>query len=113
MAWFLNFAYEVSSDYGHSIGRPAFCLLGSFVIGTFIFAETPVFNGARITLPGAAGLSFANIFSFLPIKREIMTAEMIAGLSSAAQIIGVAQSLLGVVLLFLLGLALRNRYRMR
>ena len=61
----------------------------------------------------AAGLSFANIFSFLPIKREIMSVEMIDSLSNAAQIVGVVQSLLGIVLLFLLGLALRSRFRMR
>ncbi len=36
-----------------------------------------------------------------------------AGLSNLAQIVGVAQSLLGGILLFLLGLALRNRFRMR
>ena len=58
-------------------------------------------------------MSFANIFSFLPIKREIMTPAMIDGLSNLAQIIGVMQSLLGVILLFLLGLALRNRFRMK
>jgi hypothetical protein len=37
----------------------------------------------------------------------------IDGLSSAAQIVGVMQPLLGLVLLFLLGLALRSRARMR
>jgi hypothetical protein len=84
-----------------------------FAIGSVVFAEAPVFNGTRMTIPRAAGLSFANIFSFLRIKREIMTAEMVDGLSSAAQIVGVAQSLLGVLLLFLLGLALRSRFRMR
>jgi hypothetical protein len=34
-------------------------------------------------------------------------------LSSTAQLIGAMQSLLSVVLLFLLGLALRNRFRMK
>jgi hypothetical protein len=38
---------------------------------------------------------------------------MIEGLSSAAQIVGVVQSLVGLVLIFLLGLALRSRFRMR
>jgi uncharacterized protein YjbI with pentapeptide repeats len=112
-AWHLNCAYEVSSDYGQSIAKPFLWLLGLFAIGAAFFAGTPVFNGARMPIARAAGLSFANIFSFLPIKREIMTAEMIEGLSSAAQIVGVVQSLLGLVLLFLLGLALRSRFRMR
>jgi hypothetical protein len=61
------------------------------------FAVAPVLNGTRITIPSAAGLTFANIFSSRPVKREIMTADMVAGLSSAAQIIGVEQSLLGAL----------------
>jgi Pentapeptide repeats (9 copies) len=112
-AWLLNYLYEASSSYGQSVARPLFWLFGLLAIGAAFFAGAPVFNGTRIPIPRAAGVSFANIFSFLPIKREIMTAEMIAGLSSAAQIVGVVQSLLGVVLLFLLGLALRSRFRMR
>jgi hypothetical protein len=67
----------------------------------------------RMTMSGAAGLSFANIFSFLPLTREIMSADTVASLSRAAQIIGVVQSVLGALLLFLLGLALRTRFRMR
>jgi hypothetical protein len=60
-----------------------------FAIGYFVFAGTPVFKGTHLTRAGAVALSFANIFSFLPIKREIMTPEMIAGLSNLAQIVGV------------------------
>ena len=37
-----------------------------------------------MTLQSSAGLSLANIFSFLPVKREIMTQNMIDGLSGAA-----------------------------
>jgi hypothetical protein len=66
-----------------------------------------------MTMLSAAGLSFANIFSFLPFRREIMTDGMVAGLSSWAQITSAIQSLLGVVVLFLLVLALRSRFRMR
>jgi hypothetical protein len=112
-AWLLNYLYEASSNYGQSIGRPLLWLFGLFAISTAFFAGAPVFNGSRMPIPRAAWLSFANIFSFLPIKREIMTAEMIDGLSNAAQIVGVVQSLLGLVLLFLVGLALRSRFRMR
>jgi hypothetical protein len=74
----LNFLYEALSDYGQSIGRPLLWIVVSFAIGYF-FAGTPVFNGTHLTRAGAVALSFANIFSFLPIRREIMTPEMIAG----------------------------------
>jgi hypothetical protein len=48
----------------------------------------------------------------LAYQARIMTPDMTAGLSSAAQIVGVVQSPLGGLLLFLLSLALRNRFRM-
>ena len=86
------------------------CVLQSAIL--FLLVR-PCSMERHLTRAGAVALSFANIFSFLPIKREIMTPEMIAGLSNLAQIVGVAQSLLGGILLFLLGLALRNRFRMR
>src|SRR5208282_5558316 len=104
----LNILYDVSSDYGQSAERPLFRLLALFAIGFAFFAAAPVFKGARMALDRAAGLSFANIFSFLPMKRE-----MVASLSGAAQVVGVAQSFVGLVLLFLLGLALRNKFRMK
>ena len=113
MPWLVNYAYEASSVYGQSVVWPIFWLLVVFEFGTAVFALFPVFNGAPMSIPSAVGLSAANIFSFLPIKREIMTAEMVAGLSAAAQFVGTVQSLLGVVLLFLLGLALRNQFRMK
>src|SRR5689334_21077830 len=71
-AWLLNFLYEALSDYGQSVGRPILWLVVFFAIGFFICQGTPVFNGTHLTRSGAAALSFANIFSFLPIKREIM-----------------------------------------
>jgi hypothetical protein len=105
-AWLLNYAYQASSNYGQSIGWPLLWLFGLFAIGCAAFVGDPIFKGKGMPVPRAAGLSFANIFSFLPIKLEIMTADLIDGLSSASQIVG-------VVLLFLLGLALRSRFRMR
>ncbi len=111
--WLLNFAYEVSSNYGSSILRPVVWLLALFLCGFIVFALDQFFSGAPKKIQEAAGLSFANIFSFLPVRREIMTDVMIRGLSNVAQIVGVIQSLLGIILLFLLSLALRSRFRMR
>jgi uncharacterized protein YjbI with pentapeptide repeats len=115
-AWLLNYVYEASSDYGQSIGRPVFWLVVLFLVGFFVFANALVSNGAPMNaevelraITFAARLSFANIFSFLPIRREINTTD----LSFVAQIFGALQTLFGVVLLFLLGLALRSRFRMR
>ena len=62
----------------------------------------------------AARFSFANIFIFLDDKRELMAMpDMAACLSNTTAAVSAAQSVSGVILLFLLVLALRNRFRMR
>jgi hypothetical protein len=113
--WLLNFFYQASSDYGNSFKRPLFWLSVVFAAGAAIFASAPLYCGAPMPITLAARLSFANIFLFLPNKREIMLDANTARCLSTAtlQAVSAAQSLLGVVLLFLLGLALRNRFRMR
>jgi len=58
----------------------------------------------------AAGLSITNLISFLPYKVDN---DISAHLSPLAKIVGDLQSLLAIILLFLLGLALRNRFRMK
>jgi hypothetical protein len=103
----LNFLYESLSDYGQSVTRPFFWLLLLFALGTVLFAVVPVSRGvSHLSLDRAAGLSFANIFSFLQ-KREMTS------YSGPAQVIGALQAVLGLILLFLLGLALRNKFRMK
>ncbi len=81
-----------------------------FLFGFSFFTLTPVHNGSPLSLGEAAGLSFTNLVSFLPYKPN---KDIIEGLSPFAKIFGDLQSFLGVILLFLLGLALRNRFRMK
>jgi hypothetical protein len=111
--WLLNFLYEVLSDYGQSVVQPIAWIGYCFAFGFLALGVTSRFNGTHLTRDTAVVLSFANIFSFLPIRREIMTDEMIKGLSYWVQAIGVFQSLFGAILLFLVGLALRNRFRLK
>jgi len=111
--WLLNFLYDIASDYGNSMGRPLFWLIELIAIGVVVFVASPVFGGAPLTLPNAAALSISNVFSFFPLSRGIVSPELIADLSEGARIVGAVQSVLGAILLFLLGLALRNRYRLR
>jgi uncharacterized protein YjbI with pentapeptide repeats len=113
--WLLNVVYQALSDYGNSWKRPLFCLIGIIAVGAAIFARAPLYCEAPMPITLATRLSLANVFLFLPDKREMVmspqTAECL--LNPTLQAISTAQSLLGVVLLFLLGLALRNRFRMR
>ncbi|MGA2056620.1 MAG: pentapeptide repeat-containing protein [Bradyrhizobium sp.] len=111
--WLLNFAYQWSSRYGSSVGRPVLWLLLLFTAGAAIFARAPIHCGAPMPIRLAVKLSFANIFVFLPDKREIMTLDMVACLSDTTRAVSAIQSISGVALLFLLGLAIRNRFRMK
>jgi len=112
--WLLNLVYQISSDYGDSFSRPLLWLTGVFAVGTAIFANVPLCAGQTMPLKLAVRLSFANIFVFLNDKRELTTSgEMGTCLSNTTAAISAVQSISGVVLLFLLGLVLRNRFRMK
>jgi len=115
-AWLLNFIYEAASDYGNSLVRPLLWLVGVFVVGAVIFmrAAAPLPSCTSILSTDlAVKISFANVFVFLPDKREIMTPEVLSCWSNTARAVSAAQSISSVVLLFLLGLAIRNRFRMK
>jgi hypothetical protein len=111
--WLINLLYEYASGYGLSVLRPTCWIAGVFLLGLLFLSTFPVINGHRMTIDRAAGLSFANLLSFLPFKREIMTDEIFRGLSASAKVLEIIQSISGVILLFLLALALRNRFRMK
>jgi uncharacterized protein YjbI with pentapeptide repeats len=112
-SWFMNILYEYTSNYGISIVRPVAWLIVTFLGGVLFFARAPIIHGSPLSLDRAASLSFANIFSFLPYNREIITGQLFNALSPSAKAVEVVQSVSGVVLLFLLGLGLRNRFRMK
>lgn len=100
LQWLLNYAYEISSGYGQSVGCPIFWLIVLFALGADFFALAPMHKGAPLAYDVAAGLSATNL-------------PKLGDRSATAKIIGDLQSVLGLVLLFLLGLGLRNRFRMK
>jgi uncharacterized protein YjbI with pentapeptide repeats len=108
--WLLNWAYENFSGYGQSVTLPAFWLLIVFALGSDTFALAPAYKGAPLPYDLAEGLSATNLLSLLPYKPGKDIADH---LSASAKVVGDIQSVLGLVLLFLLGLGLRNRFRMK
>jgi hypothetical protein len=58
------------------------------------------------------GLSFANMFSFLGLQRTFFEDEL-GEMNGALQFIAGVQTFMGFVLLFFLGLGLRNRFRLK
>jgi hypothetical protein len=59
------------------------------------------------------GLSLANTFGVLGVRKDPFDATIITSLPGWLKFIAALQTGAGVVLLFLFGLALRNRLRMR
>lgn len=113
VARFLNYLYAVLSDYGQSTSKPLLWLCGLFLLVSDVFAWVPEITGTSMTIPQAASLSFASIFAIFPLPKGILDPDVFASLSSLAKIIVVVAAFFGTLLLFLLGVALRNRFRLR
>jgi hypothetical protein len=110
IGWLLNAAYTTFSGYGLSIVRPLVWLIALFFLCAGVFAATASLDGGPMNLRQAAEFSVTNLFPFLPNKAGT---DITGHLSIWTKYFGDLQSFLGVLLLFLLGLALRNRFRMK
>ncbi len=107
--------YDWFSAYGYSIGRPVGWLMGLWVVSAyafFLYKAKGVPLAYVATLFRSLGLSFANMFSFLGLQRTFFEAEL-RGMGGAFQTLAGFQTVMGFVLLFFLGLGLRNRFRLK
>lgn len=117
--WALNGLYGALSDYGRSVLFPTFYLIISiaafFAFLTFAGECLSSVGGALqcdyIPAEKALGLSLTSALGFLPLKKEIYSD--LSSLSSAAHAIMAVETLVSFALLFLIGLGLRNRFRMK
>jgi uncharacterized protein YjbI with pentapeptide repeats len=98
--------YGILSNYGRSYVRP---LAWFFVIAV---ACAPVFRhfGAKATID-ALGLSVANLLSVFGFRKDFNLP--IDSLPVALKILGATQTIVGGALLFLFGLGVRNKFRMK
>jgi hypothetical protein len=111
--------YGFLSDYGRSYARPLLLLSIVVVLGAVPLRAH--FGGgwspATFTDHGFTGagllLSFANTFSALGIRKELIDAGLLQGLPVWLKAASALQSILGLVLLFLFGLGIRNRFRLK
>lgn len=113
--WFFG-AYALFSDYGISVVRPVAGLalvlaIGTLAIGWHLWVLEQE-GDAIIALRQALGISLGNILPFLGIVPRIFP-EFHASAPWWLNAMAVFQSLAGIVLLFFLGLGLRNRFRLR
>ncbi|MCG7622906.1 pentapeptide repeat-containing protein [Epibacterium sp. Ofav1-8] len=107
------------SDFGYSIQRPLVWLLCLWAFGGAAFwgylasCRVPTPPGVVERPMGTAmALSFSNLFPLFGFGRVFLS-EVLAGLPRWAQVLSGAQTVLSLPLLFFLGLALRQRFRLR
>ncbi|MFK5998770.1 MAG: pentapeptide repeat-containing protein [Rhodobacterales bacterium] len=106
--------FDALSDYGNSIERPAAWLFILWIWGAI--AKLNAVGGGSFwpdyhSIPHALGWSLSNLFTVFGFWR--LYAKEFLELNSWLQLIGSAQTVCGFALLFLLGLGLRNRFRLR
>ena len=113
-------AYKIVSDYGYSYTRPLVAIAFLWLIWTLIYtayfwskADVETFAPTLKAFVEAAGLSFANIFAFFGFHRRFAnTTEWSKEADLLIAFTGL-ETLLGFILLFLFGLGLRNRFRLK
>jgi hypothetical protein len=101
--------YGLLCNYGRSYVRPLVGLLVTIAVGAAL--SVPHFGASKYAR--AIGLSLANTFAVFGLRKEFIDPQVIEGLSRALKIVSGVQTIAGIVLLFLFGLAVRNRFRMK
>ncbi len=110
-------AFGALSDFGYSLAKPALWLGGSWFIGFLAYAYwltwlAPTLADAH-PLFTAAGFSVAQLFGFLGFTGSYFGTDFLDALPTALKVLAGFQTVAGVVLLFFLGLGLRNRFRLK
>ncbi|MBL4800768.1 MAG: pentapeptide repeat-containing protein [Emcibacter sp.] len=107
--------YESLSDFGQGVSRPAFILLMmsfAFLVlymGIFIFTTGTTQESWETTYWGKAILtSFVSSFPFVGLQKYIY-----GGVSGCIVVLSGVQTILSTILLFLIGLGIRNKYRIK
>jgi uncharacterized protein YjbI with pentapeptide repeats len=104
--------YGFLSNYGRSYIRPLALLAATVLLGAAFFAVH--IAGFYAPLPGRAiGLSFANTFGVLGIRKDLVEPAVLQCLPGWLKVIASVQTAVGIVALFLLGLGIRNHFRMK
>jgi len=105
-AWAIRL-YGWVSDYGRSVVRPLICGVLVWYFGAlgYLLVVEP-------TAKATVGFSAASMASVLGARREIFPDTM-EHASLPVALLSTGQGIIGAGLLFLIGLALRNRFRIR
>ncbi len=112
--------YELFSGYGYNIGRAFWWWVGHIALGAVVIAFIAMCGGMRFheSLPCAIPVSFANAnpYTFFGFESSSLKAcytklDKLAPISFA--LVKAIQTVIGIALLFLVGLTLRVRFRLK
>ncbi|MFV3074023.1 pentapeptide repeat-containing protein [Niveispirillum fermenti] len=101
--------YRVLCNYGQSFVRPFIWLMGVIIVGALPLWWVKEPRDLFLSL----GISTANTLGSLGLRKDLIDPETLQGLPDWAYLLSGLQTVLGLVLLFLISLGLRNRFRMR
>jgi hypothetical protein len=100
--------YGTFSDYGRNYFWPLVALFYLAVIGTLAFLT------ADSLAPWQSfGLSAANMLNVFGLRKDFFDSHLIENLPAWLKVIAAVQTIFGAAFLFLFGLGLRNRFRMK
>ena len=113
--WNTEFWYEKLSDYGRSITRPLLWMAYIWWVWTIAYMTVSFMETDKAQFVKSAVYSFAQMFAFIPSSRDARfhLGEALFKKTPPDLIYALtfSQSILALMLLFLLGLGLRHRYR--
>lgn len=105
--------FQWFSGFGYSIARPAWWLAGVRAVGAVAFWGYLLQTGRAGALGTALALSFSNMFQIFGFGRLYFDAGFMEGLPKVLQVYSGFQTVVALPLLFLLGLGMRTRFRLR
>ncbi len=100
--------YGRFSDYGRSYFRPLVALFYLALIGTLAFLTSD-----SLTAWQSLGLSWANTFNVFGFRKDFFDPKIIADLPGWLDVVAALQTIFGTIFLFLIGLGIRNKFRMK
>jgi len=107
--WGLPIAlYGLLSDYGRSYARPLYALFAVAAVGALVL----LLSGAVVPWQ-SLWLSIANTLNVFGFRKDFFDSHYIENLPAALKILAAIQTILGAILLFLFGLGIRNKFRMK
>ncbi|MGB6176716.1 MAG: pentapeptide repeat-containing protein [Methylocella sp.] len=101
--------YGLVADYGRSYARPLYAIIAVAAFGTLVL----LLSGALAAPWQSLGMSVANTLNVFGFRKDLLDPHLFENLPAPLKILAAGQTILGAILLFLFGLGVRNKFRMK